>query len=174
MCQGRKFLFMTLLMRNVSEDDFLAQSRSWLTCKGVQMTWEDKALEICCANIEILYYSCSFFMQMRRKFYEKRCTLVIRIVHLFSSTVFWFSLPIAAHGPETLKSLCINFLQHWQLLFLRHSKNLLVIGHKGQHESCKSCIMKTTGKTWLRKWIECIEWVKWMDVANSYQSIAFC
>jgi len=34
---GRQSLFMTLLMRNISEDDFLAKNMGWWTCKGVQM-----------------------------------------------------------------------------------------------------------------------------------------
>lgn len=34
---------------------------------------QDKALEICCATTELSHYSCSFFVEMRSKFYNKSC-----------------------------------------------------------------------------------------------------
>ena len=63
---------------------------------------QDKALEICCANTEILHYSCSFFLRMRRiKFYEKCCKIVIKIVQIcIQFYCFLISLPSAADGTE--------------------------------------------------------------------------
>lgn len=90
----------------------------------------------------------------------------------FSLRGFWFGLPSAADGTGKTISLCIHFLQHWQLFFLRHLKNLPVIGH--QHGTCKSCIVKTTGKTSVWTCIEYIEWAKWVDLENICECIEFC